>query len=86
MNKLFLLLLIFLIIVVISMISFMIYKKSLYDKLNAIFVMNTDIIILILTIGFINKRLDMFIDIALSYAILGFVTAIILAKYIGGKR
>ena len=48
--------------------------------------MNTIIVLLILVVGFKDGREDMYIDIALSYSILGFVTSVILAKYIGGRR
>ena len=50
------------------------------------FVMNTNIVFLILVRGLIDGRIDMYIDIALSYSILGFVTTVILAKFIGGRR
>ena len=65
---------------------FMFRKKSLLDKLNYVFAMNTIIVLLILVVGFKDGREDMYIDIALSYSILGFVTSVILAKYIGGRR
>ena len=39
-----------------------------------------------LIFGFIDGRMAMYIDIAMSYSILGFVTTVILAKYIGGRR
>jgi multicomponent Na+:H+ antiporter subunit F len=61
-------------------------KKDVYDKLNGLFAMNTNIVILLLGIGYVEGRLDMYIDIALSYAILGFVITVILAKYIGGRK
>ena len=41
---------------------------------------------MILIFGFIDGRMAMYIDIAMSYSILGFVTTVILAKYIGGRR
>lgn len=72
--------------VVILMLFFMIRKNGVYDKLNAMFVMNTNIVFLILVRGLIDGRIDMYIDIALSYSILGFVTTVILAKFIGGRR
>lgn len=72
--------------VVLLMLFFMIRKNGVYDKLNAMFVMNTNIVILILVRGLIDGRIDMYIDIALSYSILGFVTTVILAKFIGGRR
>lgn len=72
--------------VVLLMLFFMIRKNGVYDKLNALFVMNTNIVFLILVRGLIDERIDMYIDIALSYSILGFVTTVILAKFIGGRR
>ena len=71
---------------VLLMLFFMIRKNGVYDKLNAMFVMNTNIVFLILVRGLIDGRIDMYIDIALSYSILGFVTTVILAKFIGGRR
>ena len=72
--------------VVLLMLFFMIRKNGVYAKLNAMFVMNTNIVFLILVRGLIDGRIDMYIDIALSYSILGFVTTVILAKFIGGRR
>lgn len=72
--------------VVLLMLFFMIRKNGVYDKLNTMFVMNTNIVFLILVRGLIDGRIDMYIDIALSYSILGFVTTVILAKFIGGRR
>ena len=72
--------------VVLLMLFFMIRKNGVYDKLNAMFVMNTNIVFLILVRGLIDGCIDMYIDIALSYSILGFVTTVILAKFIGGRR
>ena len=72
--------------IVLMMLVFVFIRKNLYDRLNAIFAMNTNIVILILIVGMIDGRFDMYIDIALSYAVLGFVTTAILAKYIGGRK
>ncbi|WP_235847950.1 monovalent cation/H+ antiporter complex subunit F [Mobilibacterium timonense] len=78
--------LIALVCVVIAMLVFMLSGKLVYDKMNSMFVMNTNIVFMILIFGFIDGRMAMYIDIALSYSILGFVTTVILAKYIGGRR
>ena len=80
------LILIGLVCVLIGMLILMFTRKALLNKLNFVFAMNTVIVLLILTVGFIDGREDMYIDIALSYSILGFVTSVILAKYIGGHR
>ena len=75
-----------LILILAAMVILMFRRKELLDKLNYVFAMNTVIVLLILVVGFAGGREDMFIDIALSYSILGFVTSVILAKYIGGRR
>ena len=72
--------------IVLTMIITMFVGKTVYDKLNALFVIKTNIVTLILVVGLIDDRMDMHIDIALSYAILGFITTVILAKFIGGRR
>ena len=86
MTLLFSIILIALVFVVIAMLVFMLRGKLVYDKMNAMFVMNTNIVFMILIFGFIDGRMAMYIDIAMSYSILGFVTTVILAKYIGGRR
>lgn len=86
MTLLFSIILIALVCVVITMLVFMLRGKLVYDKMNAMFVMNTNIVFMILIFGFIDGRMAMYIDIAMSYSILGFVTTVILAKYIGGRR
>jgi multicomponent Na+:H+ antiporter subunit F len=75
-----------LIAILMAMLIMMFRKKYFLNKLNYVFAMNTVIVLLILTVGFIDGRMDMYLDIALSYSILGFVTQVILAKYIGGRR
>ena len=75
-----------LMLILAAMAILMFRKKALIDKLNYVFAMNTVIVLLILVVGFAGGREDMFIDIALSYSILGFVTSVILAKYIGGRK
>ena len=72
--------------ILIIMLIMMFRKKDLLGKLNYVFAMNTVIVLLILAVGFKDGREDMSIDIALSYSILGFVTSVILAKYIGGRK
>lgn len=86
MTTLYIIILVGLILIAMALLIFLFCGKLVYDKLNALFVMNTDIVLVILTIGFIDGRFDMYIDIAISYAVLGFVTTAILARYIGGRR
>jgi multicomponent Na+:H+ antiporter subunit F len=58
---------------------------SVFDRLLGAGVLGTKIVTLILLIGELFGRLDMFIDIALAYAILNFIGAIAVAKYMRGE-
>ena len=86
MSKLMVFILIGMVILLTLILMFMFRGKVIYDKLNAVLVMNTLIVMVIVIIGLVHKRLESYVDIALSYSLLGFVTTAILAKYLGGRR
>lgn len=54
---------------------------TVFDRVLAAGMIGTFGFILLLLIGFIYGRIDMFIDIALSYALLNFVGIVALGKY-----
>lgn len=54
---------------------------SVFDRLLAAGSIGSKALVLIVLIGFIYDRIDMFIDITLAYAVLNFVGTIALAKY-----
>lgn len=58
---------------------------TVYDRMNGLGVTGTDTILFIILFGYLDGRPEMYVDIALSYAILGFVGSVIIAKYLGGK-
>ena len=58
---------------------------SVYDRLNGIFVIGIDIIVILLLIGFTDGRADMYVDIALSYGIIGFLSTVMIARFLGRK-
>ncbi|MFQ9892757.1 MAG: monovalent cation/H+ antiporter complex subunit F [Emergencia sp.] len=58
---------------------------SVFDRLNGIFVIGIDVIFVLLLVGFASDRQDMFVDIAISYGILGFVSTMIIAMFLGGN-
>lgn len=82
MKNLFIFLLIGLIMVVIAMLYRVVKGPTVYDRLNGLGVIGTSTIVMLITIGFIDERVDMFVDIAISYSILGFISLIVLAKYL----
>ncbi len=54
---------------------------TIFDRLVGVNAIATKTIVLICLIGYVYGRIDMFIDITLAYAILGFVGSIAIAKY-----
>lgn len=75
------------IILIIGMMLFRVFRgPSVYDRLNGIFVIGIDVIVIIMLTGFIDGRADMYVDIAISYGILGFLSTVIIAKILGGDK
>ncbi|MGN0659935.1 MAG: monovalent cation/H+ antiporter complex subunit F [Emergencia sp.] len=78
--------LLFLMVLVIGLMLIRVFiGPSVYDRLNGIFVIGIDVIVVILLVGFIDGRIDMYVDIAISYGILGFLSTVIIAKFLVGR-
>lgn len=74
------------IIILTLIMLFRLFKgPGLYNRFVGILVMCTNVILILILIGFVDGRRDMYADIAISYAMLGFVSSIIVAKFLGGK-
>jgi multicomponent Na+:H+ antiporter subunit F len=58
---------------------------TLYDRMLGAGAIGTKTMVLILVIGFVFNRIDMFIDITLAYAALNFIGVIAIAKYINTR-
>lgn len=54
---------------------------TLFDRLLGASAVGTKTITMVLLMGFLFKRVDMFIDISIGYAILNFVGTLAMAKY-----
>lgn len=59
---------------------------TVFDRLLSIGAIGGKTIALVLLIGLQYDRLDMFIDIALAYAVLNFISGIVVAEYFRMKR
>lgn len=59
---------------------------SVFDRLLAANAIATKTIVLICLIGYIFGRIDMFIDITLAYAVLGFLGSLVIAKYVTSPK
>ncbi|MDY0110083.1 MAG: monovalent cation/H+ antiporter complex subunit F [Candidatus Krumholzibacteria bacterium] len=59
-----------------------VYKgPTVFDRLLGVSTVGTKTIGMILLLGFLYGRIDMFVDISLGYAILNFVGGLAMAKY-----
>lgn len=59
---------------------------TIFDRMNGLGVIGADTILLLVLFGYVDGRPDMYVDIAISYAILGFICSVVVAKYLGGKN
>lgn len=55
---------------------------TLYDRMLAAGVIGTTNIVLIAVVGFIFERPDMFVDLAIAYAMLNFIGTAAIARYL----
>lgn len=59
---------------------------TVFDRLLGAGAIGTKTLVLILLLGFLFKRLEMFIDIALAYAVLNFISTLIISKYFSTEK
>ena len=54
---------------------------SLFDRLTGLGLIGSKTIVLLIVLGAWSERVDLYVDIALSYGLISFVGTIVLAKY-----
>lgn len=59
---------------------------TLYDRMLGAGAIATKTMVLILIVGYVFDRIDMFIDITLAYAILNFIGVIAVSRYLALRR
>ncbi|HSL99971.1 MAG TPA: monovalent cation/H+ antiporter complex subunit F [Candidatus Limnocylindria bacterium] len=59
---------------------------TIFDRMLGAGAVGTKTMVLILAIGFLFDRLDMFVDISLAYAVLNFIGTIAIAKFLGTEK
>jgi len=59
---------------------------TVFDRMLGAGAIGTKTMVLILAIGFLFGRLDMFVDITLAYAVLNFIGTIAIAKFLGTEK
>ncbi|MFQ3610537.1 MAG: monovalent cation/H+ antiporter complex subunit F [Fimbriimonadales bacterium] len=56
-----------------------------HDRVLAINVVNTKTVVIIVLIGFINRRPEVFMDIAIIYAVINFVSTLAFLRYLESR-
>lgn len=59
---------------------------SVFDRTIGAGLIGTDAILVLVLVGFLYDRIDMFIDLALAYGMLNFIGIVALAKYFERKE
>ena len=54
---------------------------SIFDRLTGLGLIGSKMIILLVVLGAWSERVDLYVDIALSYGLISFVGTLVLAKY-----
>ena len=85
MDTFFVFYLVAMILLTLAMLARLFIDDGLYNRFIGILVMCTNVILILVLIGFVDGRTDMYVDIAISYAVLGFITSVIVAKISGGR-
>jgi len=62
------------------------HGPTVFDRMVGAGAMGTTTLLLVGLIGWVDRRLDMFVDIALAYAMLNFASAVVVAKYLDVTR
>ena len=59
---------------------------TIFDRMLGAGAVGTKTMVLILAIGFLFDRMEMFVDISLAYAVLNFIGTIAIAKFLGTEK
>lgn len=59
---------------------------TVFDRLMGVNAVGSKTVVLLLIIGLLYKRLDMFVDISLAYALLNFIAVVAASRYFYKRR
>lgn len=62
------------------------FGPTVLDRLIGVNAIGSKTVVLLLLIGFLYERIDMFVDIALAYAFLNFVTVLAASRYFHKRK
>ena len=81
MNQLFLITALIVLGLMILMVYRIIVGPTVIDRIVAVNIIGTKSIVILVLIGIIFERLEMFVDIAIGYGLLNFIASLAAAKY-----
>lgn len=80
----------FITLVLIALMVPMVYQiltgKTIVDKMIGANIIGTKTTVLLLFIGVLYERLDMFVDLAITYSLLNYITSLATSRYIQRRR
>ncbi|GJL51511.1 monovalent cation/H+ antiporter complex subunit F [Candidatus Nitrospira salsa] len=85
MNAFFLFVLVTLAMLIVAYLYRVLQGPTIFDRVLGLNGISTKAIILLILIGSVHERVDMFIDISTGYALLNLVGALAVAKYLEQK-
>lgn len=59
---------------------------TIFDRAIGVGLIGTNAVLVLVLIGFLYNRVDMFVDLALAYGMLNFIGVVALAKYFEHQR
>lgn len=62
-----------------------VFGPTLFDRIIGVGFVGSKTLVLLVLMGFMYKRIDMFVDISLAYSILIFIGTLVFAKYFKSK-
>ena len=86
MNTLFLAVAVFIVLLSVLAMYRIVVGPTIFDRVIAAGMVGTNAFIVLVLIGFVYRRIDMFVDLAIAYALLNFIGIVTLAKYFDRKR
>ncbi|MBN2255558.1 MAG: pH regulation protein F [Deltaproteobacteria bacterium] len=63
-----------------------VFGPGVYNRIAAISAVGTKTLIILLIMGYLYNRVDMFIDISMVYALLNFIGCVAAAKYLESEK
>jgi len=58
-----------------------VFGPTVFDRIMGVGFVGSKTLVILVLMGFIYERIDMFVDIALAYSILLFASTLVVAKY-----